>query len=287
MSSYPKIDPTEATVLITGGAQGIGLATAKAFAGLGARVAIGDLNEELAKEAARQLDAWGGHLDVTDADSFNAFAKATQDTFGPIDILVNNAGVMPNGAFLDLTSDIDKMTMEVNVFGVVNGMRSVLPQMIDRGRGHIVNIASLAGKFPVKGLAIYNASKFAVVGLTAATRLEYANSGVSISAVLPSAVDTALASGLDMRPIPKVTPDAIAQAVVASVGNRRAEIAVPSYVGGLATAAGLTPEPMLNLIRKAIRDDRALHDDAPERNAYRSRINDQATRSTNSQKRAQ
>jgi NAD(P)-dependent dehydrogenase (short-subunit alcohol dehydrogenase family) len=151
VSSYPKIDPTEATVLITGGAQGIGLATAKAFAGLGARVAIGDLNEELAKEAARQLDAWGGHLDVTDADSFNAFAKATQDTFGPIDILVNNAGVMPNGAFLDLTSDIDKMTMEVNVFGVVNGMRSVLPQMIDRGRGHIVNIASLAGKFPSQG----------------------------------------------------------------------------------------------------------------------------------------
>ena len=189
------------------------------------------------------------------------------------------------GAFLDLDPQVDQMTIDVNVFGVVNGMRTVLPQMINRGRGHIVNIASLAGKFPVKGLAIYNASKFAVVGLSAATRLEYAAAGVSISAVLPSAVDTDLASGLDMRPIPKVTPSAIAQAVVASVGNRRAEIAVPSYVGSLATAADLTPEPMLNLIRKAIRDDRALSQDAPERRAYRSRINDQAANPSTAQKR--
>lgn len=88
-------------------------------------------------------------------------------------------------------------------------------------RGHIVNVASLAGKFPIPGLAMYNASKYAVVGLTAVTRREYAAGGVSITAVLPSAVDTALASGLDMKPIPKVSPATVASAVAGSVADRR------------------------------------------------------------------
>lgn len=285
MNPYPTIGLTGASVLITGAAQGIGLATARAFSARGAHVTIGDLDLDLAREAAAEIDALACHLDVADADSFTAFVRASKDNFGPAAILVNNAGVMPNGGFLEMSPEVDRLTMEVNLFGVVNGMRAVLPEMIDRGSGHVVNIASLAGKFPVKGLAIYNASKFAVVGLTAAARLEYAPSGVSLSAVLPSAVDTALASGLDMRPIPKVKPEAIAAAVVDSVRTRRAEIAVPGYVGGLATAAGLTPEPMLNLIRRAIKDDRALHPDQPEREAYRDRLNNQSTHSP--RKRAQ
>jgi NAD(P)-dependent dehydrogenase (short-subunit alcohol dehydrogenase family) len=276
MSSYPRIDLKGAKVLVTGAAQGIGLATARAFVASGAHVAIGDIDLDLAASAAGAIDAFAAHLDVTDPDSFAAFVRASEDTFGPVDILVNNAGVMPNGGFLELTPDVDRMTMEVNLFGVINGMRAVLPAMLDRRRGHVVNVASLAGKFPVKGLAIYNASKYAVVGLTAATRLEYASSGVSVSAVLPSAVDTALSSGLDMRPIPKVKPEDIAAAVVKSVQNRRAEIAVPGPVGALATLSGLTPEPVLNQIRRMIRDDRALRPDKPEREHYRARLNDQS-----------
>ena len=111
-----------------------------------------------------------------------------------------------------------------------------------------------------------------MVGLTAATRLEFADTGVSLTAVLPSAVDTALASGLDMRPIPKVQPEDVANAVVDSVRNRRGEIAVPGYVGLLAAAAGVTPEPVLNRIRRLVRDDRALHSDRPERSAYRANL---------------
>lgn len=260
---------------MTGGAQGIGLATAKAFAGAGAHVTIGDLDFDRARHAAKAFSGTACLLDVTDPDSFAEFAGEN----GPVDVLVNDAGVMPNGGFLELTPDIDRLTMDVNVFGVVNGMRAALPGMLARGRGHVVNVASLAGKFPVKGLAIYNASKFAVVGLTAATRLEYAASGVSITAVLPSAVDTALASGLDMRPIPKVKPAAVARAVLDSVASRQAEIAVPRYVGTLAAAATITPEPVLKTMRRLMRDDRALQPDKPERAAYRERLADQKPRS--------
>jgi len=276
MTHYPRIDLAGACVLVTGGAQGIGLATARAFAARGARVAIGDLDAAGAERAAAELGGGGTGLDVANADSFAAFVEYTETHHGPIDVLVNNAGIMPNGGFLDLDPATDRLTMEVNVFGVVNGMRAVLPGMVERGRGHVVNVASLAGKFPVKGLAIYNASKYAVVGLTAATRLEFASQGVSISAVLPSAVDTALASGLDMRPIPKVKPEAIARAVVDSVGHRHAETAVPGYVGALANAATLVPEPVLGGIRRVIRDDRALRPDRPERAAYRARLTEQS-----------
>ncbi|MGN6724171.1 MAG: SDR family NAD(P)-dependent oxidoreductase [Marmoricola sp.] len=275
MSRYPRIDLTGASVAITGGGRGIGRATAELFASRGARVAIGDLDAEAAMRAATEIDGLGASLDVTDPESFEDFVAAAEAAHGPIDVLVNNAGVMPNGDFLELGLASDRMTMEINLFGVIHGMRAVLPGMLGRGSGHVVNVASLAGKFPVKGLATYNASKFAVVGLTAATRLEYADSGVSISAILPSAVDTALSSGLDMRPIPKVKPEAIAAAVVDSVASRRAEVAVPGYVGLLADVAAVTPTPILDRFRRIIRDDRALAADSPEREAYREGLHQQ------------
>lgn len=268
MSRYPRIDLRGASVAITGGGRGIGKATAELFAQRGASVAVGDLD-------VSAVDGLGVRLDVTDPTSFDNFIAEAEAAHGPIDILINNAGVMPNGDFLDLGLASDRMTMDVNVFGVINGMRAVLPQMLERGSGHIVNVASLAGKFPVKGLATYNASKFAVVGLTAATRLEYAERGVSLTAILPSAVDTALASGLDMRPIPKVKPEAIATAILDSVGHRRAEVAVPGYVGLLADVAAVTPTPILDRFRKIIRDDRALAADSPERAAYRHDLHQQ------------
>lgn len=272
MTRYPDIDLDGAVVAITGAAQGIGRATAELFAAHGATIAIGDLDADLAAKAAADIGGSAHPLDVSDQASYAAFLDHVRATHGELDVLVNNAGIMPNGGFLELDEKLNRAMIEVNLFGVVYGMRAALPAMLERGRGHIVNVASLAGKFPVKGLAMYNASKFAVVGLTAATRLEYADSGVSITAVLPSAVDTALASGLDMRPIPKVKPEAIARAVVGSVRSRRAEIAVPSYVGGLASVAAVTPEPALNLFRRAMRDDRALRTDSPERAAYRERL---------------
>lgn len=275
MTRYPSIDLRGASVAITGGAQGIGRATAEAFAARGARVAIGDLDVDLARVTAKQFGGTAHRLDVSDQDSFRIFLEEVGAAHGDLAVLVNNAGIMPNGGFLDLDDSTNRLMIDVNLFGVVHGMRLALPGMLERRCGHIVNVASLAGKFPVPGLAMYNASKYAVVGLTAATRREYAGSGVSISAVLPSAVDTALASGLDMRPIPKVKPQEIANAALASVASRKAEISVPSYVGGLAAAAAITPEPVLNTIRRLIGDDRALKTDTQDRVSYRARLNAQ------------
>ncbi|MER6873061.1 SDR family NAD(P)-dependent oxidoreductase, partial [Amycolatopsis sp. NPDC000673] len=223
--TYPKITLDGASVAITGGGAGIGRAVAKLFASKGARVAIGDLNKAAAEETAEMIGGTAHHLDVADRDSFASFIAAAEKAHGPLHVLVNNAGLMPNGGFLELSDATDRLQIDVNLGGVLNGLKLALPGMAERGFGHVVNVASLAGKFPVKGLAVYNATKFAVVGLTAATRLEFADAGVSLTAVLPSAVDTALASGLDMRPIPKVQPEDVARAVVDSVRNRRAEIA--------------------------------------------------------------
>ncbi|KAA1425800.1 SDR family oxidoreductase [Nocardioides antri] len=279
MSRYPKIDLDGALVAITGAARGIGLATAKEFVAAGARVALGDLDDALVKEAAGGLGARasGHRLDVSDKESYAGFLAAAEAQHGrPVDVLVNNAGVMPNAPFLEQEDRIDRLTMDVNVYGVIHGMRLVLPAMVERGRGHVVNVASLAGKFPLKGLAVYNASKFAVVGLTAATRLELEGTGVSITAVLPSAVRTELSSGIDFGMLPAVDPEDIAEAVVKSVRSRRAEIAVPSYVGAATKAAPLVPEGVMRRLRNLAHDDAAItRVDDDVRRVYLDRIENQ------------
>ena len=276
MTRPTRIDLDGAHVVITGGARGIGRATAEAFLARGATVSIGDLDLAAATATAEEIGASAHHVDVADAASYDAFVTAAETGHGPVDVLVNNAGVMPSGAFLDMDPALDRLMMEVNVHGVLHGMRRVLPGMVERRRGHVVNVASLAGKFPVPGLAVYNASKFAVVGLTAATRLEMAPHGVTLTAILPSAVDTDLASGFDMKPIPKVKPSDIADAVIDSVRNRAAEIAVPRYVGALAAGTHLVPVPVMDRVRKVVRGDRALHPDTAARAAYTARLDEAA-----------
>jgi NADP-dependent 3-hydroxy acid dehydrogenase YdfG len=276
VTRYPKIRLDQALVAITGAGRGIGLATAQHFVDQGARVALGDLDGALAKDAAERLGerASGHDLDVTDKESFASFLAEAEAHHGqPLDILVNNAGVMPNGAFLDQDDRIDRLTMDVNVYGVIHGMRLALPGMVERGRGHVVNVCSLAGKFPIKGLAVYNASKFAAVGLTAATRLELDSTGVSISAVLPSAVRTELSSGIDYGVLPAVDPADIAEAIVKSVRSRAAEIAVPGYAGFAAATVPLIPESVVRVLRRAAHDDAAItRIDDSVRSRYLERI---------------
>ena len=269
--AYPEIALNGAVVAITGGARGIGKATADLFASRGATVCVGDL------EPASSDDFI---VDVTSRESFATFVDAVVRRHRRIDILVNNAGVMPVGDFLSEDDAISATTLDVNVWGLIHGMRAVMPHMIERGRGHVVNVASMAGKLVVPGLAVYNASKFAAVGLSAAVREEYRSSGVSVSAVLPSAVRTRLASGVPLgHGMPTVDADDVARAIVGSVRRRRPEITVPRYLAGWDLVNATTPESVMRLGRKLIGDRRALtsvqHD---VRAAYEKSIAVQARR---------
>jgi short-subunit dehydrogenase len=245
--AYPRIDIEGAIVVVTGGARGIGKSTADLFTATGATVCAGD------------LDGADYAVDVTSRDSFAEFTQTVLDRHGRIDVLVNNAGVMPLGDFLSEDDAISRTTLAVNVWGLIHGMRLVLPHMIERGRGHVVNIASMAGKLVVPGMAVYNASKFAAVGLSAAVREEYRDSGVSVTAVLPSAVRTRLASGVQLgRGLPTVEPEAVARAIVGSVASRRAEVTVPRYLAGWDLLNAVAPDALIRLGRSVIGDRRAL-----------------------------
>ena len=235
------------TIAITGAARGIGFATARALIGRGARVVIGDRDVALEESAVAKLGNLGqvsGYpLDVTDPESFAAFLdKARADGGGVIDVLINNAGVMPVGPFLDHTDQAVRSTVEVNFYGVLNGCRLVLPEMVKRRRGHIINIASLAGMLAVPGQALYAGTKFAVVGLTTALSDEFAPQGVHISCVMPTFTDTELISGTSTGGMTKpVQPEDIAAAVVAILDKPRTAVAVPYPLRFVAAATAFLP----------------------------------------------
>src|SRR5271165_1346932 len=149
------------TAAITGGGRGIGRVTAEALIRQGVRVAIGDVDLPMARQTAAELgpSAVALALDVTDRASFSAFRDGVEEQLGPVDVLVNNAGIMPIGPFLDEDDATARRILDINVHGVILGMKLVLPRMIERGRGHVVNIASQAGKYGLPGGATYCASK--------------------------------------------------------------------------------------------------------------------------------
>ncbi|MFI7669992.1 SDR family oxidoreductase [Nocardia sp. NPDC049526] len=267
---YPDIDLKGARVLITGAGRGIGQSTAELFAAKGAEIAIADVDTAAAESAAAAIGARPYELDVRARDQWD---KVVAD-FGTVDILVNNAGVMPAGAFLDEPDAVGRATIDINLWGLIHGMRAVVPGMIERRRGHVVNVASLAGKIPVAGLAVYNASKFAAVGLSAATRLEFAPQGVSVSCVMPSAVRTRLSSGLTLgKGMPTVEPEDVAAAILQTCETRKAEVAVPNYLGPIDIALAAAPERAVRLVRRLLDGNRALHpDDSETRAKYEQQV---------------
>jgi NADP-dependent 3-hydroxy acid dehydrogenase YdfG len=280
--SPPTIDLSRATVAITGAGRGIGRAAAELFAAHGATVCLGDLDGESAALAAGEIGA-AAHpfqVDVRSLRSFEEFVSSVEATVGPIDVLVNNAGVMPAGRFLDESEATTATVLAVNVAGPANGMRLVLPGMIARGRGHIVNVASMLGKTELPGVATYTASKHAVVGLTAAVRSELGGTGVTLTTVLPSVVNTELSSGIPLPSllarIARVEPHDVARAIVDSCDRRPKEVAVPRWMALYPVLRPLIPDRIERLARALIRDDRALTSmDPAQRAAYEDRVSQQ------------
>jgi len=177
---------------VTGGASGIGAATARRLAAEGARVAIGDLQEELARDVASEIDALAVRLDVADAASVRDAVGAVRAELGAIDILVNNAGTDRFAFFTQTDEALWDLVLGVNLRGVMACTHAVLGQMHERGRGAIVNVASEAGRVGSQGSVTYSAAKAGVIGFTRALARESARYGVRVNAVAPGPIDTPL-----------------------------------------------------------------------------------------------
>ncbi|MBB5913358.1 hypothetical protein BJY24_002225 [Nocardia transvalensis] len=263
-------------VVITGGARGIGLATATALQTLGAKIAIGDIDETAVKESGTTQDFdHYGPLDVTDKQSFSDFLDEVERQLGPIDVLINNAGIMPTGKLVDEPDALTRRILDINVYGVVLGSKLALARMLPRRSGHVVNIASLAGESHIPGLATYNASKHAVLGFTDTLREEYRGSGVSISSVLPTLTKTELGSGVTtpklLRP---AEPEEIADAIVKLVAQPRSKVRVTAVAGVIAQIVGLLPQSVGDAIGRALGSQHAFLDEVDEgaRKAYEKRV---------------
>lgn len=230
-------------VAITGGARGIGDATANALASAGARVAVGDLDAELAAQSAAAYGGLGLPLDVTDRESFAGFLDKVEAEFGRIDALVNNAGIMVIGKTLEVPIEHQLKQLDINVTGVINGCHEVAPRLIAHGGGQIVNIASLAGRFAAPGAAVYSGTKAAVLAFTDALDAELAPQGVRVSAVLPSFTNTGLISGTEAPAMtPAIEPTDVAAAVLGLLENYRPQATVPKYLAFSAAQWAMYPQ---------------------------------------------
>src|SRR4051794_32617765 len=263
-------------VAITGAARGLGLASAKELASRGARVAIGDLDGDLARVEAAALPGpgphFGGRVDVTDPESFEAFLDQAGE-LGPLDVIINNAGIMPVRAFAQEDPVVSRRQVEINLHGVLTGTRLALDRMLPRGRGHIVNVASAAGRVAVPGEAVYTATKHAVVGFDEALRVEVRGHGIEVSTIMPSLAATELASGMQPpRFVPLVKPEQVAKAIVKTLERPKLEVIVPAWTTPLIRMTLALPPDLRDKIRHFFRIEEVGGEiDPAARAAYEAR----------------
>jgi len=178
--------------IVTGAGQGIGRGIAEKLAAEGATVVVTDLNETTAKETADAVKGVGIQADVTSRESVEAMVAQVHQQFGRIDVLVNNAGWDKASPFVDSDpADWDRV-IAINLYGVLHTCRAVLPIMAEQGSGHVVNLASDAGRVGSSGEAVYSAAKGGVIAFTKAVARESARHGINANAVCPGPTDTAL-----------------------------------------------------------------------------------------------
>lgn len=232
----------DSVAVITGGAGGIGRALGEQLAVAGARVVLADRDGDRARAVAEALSATGERvegaaLDVADAEAFRSLARQVIDRHGAIDWLFNNAGIGITGEVRDMAEADWNRIIDVNLKGVVHGILAVYPHMVERGRGHIANVACVAGLVPFPLTAAYCATKHAVVGLSASLRAEARELGVGVSVICPGTVATGMYDAIEYIQVDKdavlksirrlmVPPERCARQILRGVEKNRAVITV-------------------------------------------------------------
>ncbi|MBI2569513.1 MAG: SDR family oxidoreductase [Candidatus Schekmanbacteria bacterium] len=237
-------DLRDATVLITGASRGLGVDMARAFCEAGCKIALAARSQT---ELAAVAETLGGGIvsrrvlavpaDVGDEAAREALVRAVEARLGSIDILVNNAGIECVCDFEEMPAEVIEQIIRVNVTGLVLLTRLVVPGMIQRRRGHILNIASVAGLMAVPHNAVYSASKHAVVGLSRSLRIELADHGIGVSALCPGFVEGGMFLRWGRRPpafAGLVSAAAVAHAAVDCVRRNRGEVVVNPGLGKIA-----------------------------------------------------
>jgi short-subunit dehydrogenase len=262
-------------VVITGAGSGIGRALAVECARRGSLLAISDVDEsglaetvELA-EAAGAAEVQAARLDVADRAAFAAYAAGVAEHFGRVNVVVNNAGVALAGDFVDLAYDDLDWIVGINLWGVVHGSKEFLPHLIASGDGHLVNISSLFGLVSMPGQSAYNATKYAVRGMTEAIREEMLVAGhpVAVTAVHPGGVKTAIARNARVsneedkaataelfdEKLATMTPERAAQLIVRGILKNRARVLVGLDAHALHQFARLTGSRYQDVVALASR----------------------------------
>jgi NAD(P)-dependent dehydrogenase (short-subunit alcohol dehydrogenase family) len=239
------------TAFVTGGASGIGLALGRAFAQAGMKVMLADIEADALAAAVKSLDNFAPNIrgvicDVADPASIERAANAAFDAFGKVHVVCNNAGVAAGGGIDNVSLDNWRWVLDVNLMGVVHGIRTFLPHIRSHGEGgHIVNTASMAGMINGMGFSPYSASKFAVVSISEGLAAQLAPFGIGVSVLCPEYVRTGIADSGRNRPqrygpVQPLDPASPAAAMVAEIARR--------------LQAGLEPDAVAARVLEAIRD---------------------------------
>lgn len=240
----PAIELTGATVLVTGAGSGIGEATSLAFARAGSRVLCVDIDLPAAEKVAGACGELGAEVsayqvDVADRAAMFELAATVHRDHGPLDVLVNNAGVGMSGRFLDTHLDDWDWIVSINLLGVVHGCHAFGGAMVDRGRGHVVNVSSGLGYTPRATEPAYVTTKAAVLSLSRCLRADWSSRGVGVTAVCPGVIDTPIIRSTRFR-------------------GERADAANVSRAERLFSRLGHPPEMVASAVVEAVRNNRAV-----------------------------
>jgi short-subunit dehydrogenase len=211
-------------------------------------------------------------FDLTEPLQYAGIVARASEALGPIDILVNNAGIM-HVTPLDEESDASiTRQLEINLHAVIHGTQEAVKRMKPRHTGHIVNVASLAGRAGAPGLATYCATKHGVIGLSEAVRAELRGTGVEVTAVMPGFAKTELASGVpDLRMVPRVSPEDIAQQTIEALKVPRFDVWAPKRLAAIITTGAMMPRTWREAVSRAMNSNRVVDADRGARAAYEQR----------------